>query len=752
MELSNRLLSLVFDDRSGELTSLRNSASGDEYLKRRPPGLGYQLAVTARAADGSFVTLLPPPPARVDATAVDDPGANGGTVRVRYEHLLGPAGPVPVAAEVRVQVAPDSGETVWSLAIDNGSDLILHEVLFPHLAGIVLGETHADDTLTYPYHAGERTRNPAVEYAGPQFFGDARNGVALQRVPTSAGHEGQTVYARECPYLGSASMAWMDLCDPQQGLYLASYDGTFLVTGLRVETGGPDSPWMGFSFRKHLAIRPGERWESRPYAVGVHGGDWHWGADRYREWAGRVFRPPATPRWLRDDPFVNPHYDFKSQTGRVTHRFRDIPAVHDTARAHGLNHLLFAGWSRLGFDGAYAEYFPDLDLGTQVELERACREVVGRGGKITFYINCRIFNVESDYRASVVEPAACRDSEGRLYLETYGTQTFAVMCPATASWRRISADFACWMVDVYHATGVYLDQVGSAPAVPCFATDHGHDHPGAFNQGYLTFLEDVRARVRASDPEAVLLIENCGDAYGQHVDGLLTWMPDADAGRRDHAWAVYKYAFPEHIQVNMVNPLEPLLQRRAAARGRGEPPDAAEETRLRAAYGGLSPEDYARQELYRAVLIGSHFWIRAESAPLSEDLQAVVGFRRAINGAVTAGRFRDTVGLSFDATAVEATAFWDAPGGGRDAQSAAQGVLVLAWNKSGLPQQLELDLEGRTVRSARSLVPGGSYVPFAEWDQGAPHPGDPASPSHSVRLRLPAAPLCAVELTAAPDV
>lgn len=209
---------------------------------------------------------------------------------------------MPITAEARVRVAPDSGETFWPLTLENGSDLVLHEVLFPHLAGIVLGETHADDTLTYPYHAGERTRNPVEEYAGPQFFGAARNGVALQRVPTSAGHEERTVYARECPYLGSASMPWMDLSDAGQGLYLASYDDTFLVTGLRVETGGPDHPWMGFGFRKHLAIRRGERWDSRPYAVGVHDGDWHWAADRYREWAERVFHPPAAPRWLRDDP------------------------------------------------------------------------------------------------------------------------------------------------------------------------------------------------------------------------------------------------------------------------------------------------------------------------------------------------------------------------------------------------------------------------------------------------------------------
>ena len=92
------------------------------------------------------------------------------------------------------------------------------------------------------------------------------------------------------------------------------------------------------------------------------------GSDDYRAWATTVMAFPQPPSWFLDDPVVNPHYDFKSQAGSVTHHFRDIPAVYEQARRHDLNHLLFAGWNRMGFDASYAEYFPDMELGTQVEL------------------------------------------------------------------------------------------------------------------------------------------------------------------------------------------------------------------------------------------------------------------------------------------------------------------------------------------------------------------------------------------------
>jgi hypothetical protein len=384
-----------------------------------------------------------------------------------------------------------------------------------------------------------------------------------------------------------------------------------------------------------------------------------------------------------------------------------------------------------------------MELGTQVELRDACQSVVAQGGKITFYINCRIFNTGSDYRARIVEPAACRDRDGNLYREVYGTQEFAVMCPDSSTWRRITGDFAYWLIDVYGATGVYLDQIGSAPACPCYATDHGHDAPGTFNQGYLKLLEDVHRRVKTRLPDAFLMIENCGDAYGQYVDAHLTWMPNADAGKRDRYWAVFKYTFPECVQVNMVDPLGPLLAQRRRARAAGSPPPEPEGDVLLATLGGRSPEAYACWVMNRAILIGSAFWLHAEAEDLPPEMQAAVRFRRAINHVVAYGRFRDTVGLTFG-PAVEATRF-DLDGGADGAGPAGRErtVLVLAWNTGDEEQRVQVDLGGYAPRRVRRFLldaePGG-WMPLAA-------PAGVAAAGGSLDVHVPAAQLCAVEIT-----
>ncbi len=112
-------------------------------------------------------------------------------------------------------------------------------------------------------------------------------------------------------------MMWLDYYDRNGlgGLYMASYDSDFLLTGIRSETGGPDDPWCGFGFRKYVPIRPGESWSSHPYAVGgVHSGDWHWAAKQYRSWIEEHLVVSVVTDDLARESAICPRYD--SRTGR----------------------------------------------------------------------------------------------------------------------------------------------------------------------------------------------------------------------------------------------------------------------------------------------------------------------------------------------------------------------------------------------------------------------------------------------------
>lgn len=439
----------------------------------------------------------------------------------------------------------------WRVIIVNRSALKVVEVLFPRLPGLALGE---HDVLIYPHHAGERIERPAMTLASDRYLAFHRAATSLQ--------DGE--YVREISYCGLASMMWMDYHDDQGGVYLASYDPDFLLTGLRLETGGPRAPYLRLALRKYLPVGPGETWVSPPYALGVHPGDWHWSARRYRAWFDTRVAQVEQPRDLAQEVVLTPHYDFRRED-RIYHRFEDIAQLYDRARCDlGSRHLFIAGWNHLGFDNHYPDYNPDLELGTPMDLARGVSAVREAGGFVTFYINSRLIDVESEYYASLGSKWSIRLPDGATIEETYGPRTFSVLCPSCPEWRKYLLDFAEWMVTRYGARGIYYDQLGSATPYPCYSPHHSHGvehHHGLFNRGYVQLLEEATSRLRSHDPDAFLMIENCGDIYSSRVWGNVTWNGEL----YDEFFDVYRYTFPEHTLVCMVQPRairDPVLQER----------------------------------------------------------------------------------------------------------------------------------------------------------------------------------------------
>ena len=92
--------------------------------------------------------------------------------------------------------------------------------------------------------------------------------------------------------------------------------------------------------------------------------------------------------------------------------------------------------------------------------------------------------------------------------------------------------------------GIYLDQLASAEP---FAA---HTNIGEFNNGYVYVLRELLRRLRKHNPNAYIMTENCGDIYGSYTWGNLTW----NGAEYDEYYNVFKYTFPEFVQVNMVNP------------------------------------------------------------------------------------------------------------------------------------------------------------------------------------------------------
>ncbi|HOL55142.1 MAG TPA: DUF6259 domain-containing protein, partial [bacterium] len=433
--------------------------------------------------------------------------------------------------EIRIKVLPDNPESIWTLRVKNSSSEEIMDIIFPHISGIYLGDNWRDNYLVYPYIAGERIENPVETFAmAPSKilwdWLDYRYVYIVDGVSTTRDNE---LYVRELPYSGPVSMSWMDYYNRNAGFYMASYDEDKTLTYVRAETPGPDCPCMGFNFRKRLEISSGEE-KSFTYGIGIHPGDWHWGADRYREWFYSVFpKRKESPDWLLNSSGLIAHYDFRYQNGSSFHSFDDIPALFDKNKEQGMDHLFISGWNEGGFDNGYPLYTPDKELGGEEIFKSKIDEVNNKGGHITTYINVRIVNT------SYID----RIPEGILtnHMERYGAVDFYVVDPSSDRWHNLILETVKNLVD-YGVSGVYLDELAMAGAF--------QDIPD-WIRGYTAMLDKIVERY----PDKVFIIEGCSDMYGRYVDLQLVstffyWYTSYPE--------LFRYTFPDRILVDMIYP------------------------------------------------------------------------------------------------------------------------------------------------------------------------------------------------------
>jgi len=598
MRLNGSTFQANYDTGIHNLTSLKNCITQDDYIKKVPKVPIISLTVLAKGSAES-VELIPGTQGVVES-------GDATRARISYENFGGYDILVTIVMEAR------NDTLVFSAEISNrqaGIDIV--EILFPHISGIFLGDAYDDDTIIYPHHAGERTLNPVRVYghdrkafwrAASQPYGD--------------------IYRREINYCGLASMSWMYYQDPCNGLYFASHDPRFPVTGIIAETGSEDDPYMGFGFRKHHRVTSGEMYETGEYFCTISDRDWHYGAQLYRSYISPFLNIQKQPDFLRDESALNQCYNFKKE-GIIHNRFKDIPQMFQAGMKWGVRHMFIASWNRTGFDSCYPEYYPDMELGSAMELRRALEQVHALGGFTTMYINARIFDEKSDFHGSVGKEMALRDRQDRMVRETYGPESFTVNCPSDRLWQEYLIDTAEFAVKAYGTDGIYLDQLASAEPFACYSEKHSHTDIGDFNNGYLYILKEINARLKAHNPDSYMMTENCGDIYGSYVWANLTW----NGADYDEYYNVFKYTFPEFAQVNMVNP-------------RGWEKNIDRQSRL------------FFLDIQRATLLGNLFWIGITSRFKVEIddqyiyMRKALTFRQRLQPLFQQGEFLDSTYIS----------------------------------------------------------------------------------------------------------
>ena len=512
--------------------------------------------------------------------------------------------------DIRIILKADIQDGAVSFCVrveNNASEYDIIESVFS-LPGLTFGEDE-NTALLYPHHAGEKILNPAHRLRSKDYQEFWRAGTRLV--------DGEWV--RECNYCGLCSMSFMFLQNSSAGLYVASQDARFPVTGLLVKTGGEEERYLTLGTRIHKRVTVGESWLSGDFVISLSHGDWHHGAKRYRRWIMPHLAPHHDPQFLANQAALNQCYNFKRVLD-IQNRFENIPEMFDAGNKFGINHMFIASWNRTGFDSYYPEYYPDMELGTALDFKRGLEYVRSKGGFATLYVNARLSDMYSDFHKCFLSKMQIENERGEARTETYEPHTFTLNCPSDRQWQHMLVDICDFAVQAYGAKGIYLDQLASAEPFACFHPGHTHHDIGEFNQGYLKILDELLGRLRARDEDAYLMTENCGDIYAPYIWANLTW----NGAEYDEFYNLFRYTFPEFVQVNMCN-------------------DRSWATNAQ------DKERFFYSDIERCVLMGNILWIgitsRYKEKPETQEhfdyVIRAADFRKVIADQVTRGTYLD---------------------------------------------------------------------------------------------------------------
>ncbi len=548
--LGNSKIEIRLDPHTGAIAGLLNKTSGRQLL-----GGSAAEAFLVQYSTGNLTGA----PARDVWNAVGGPyirsgkqvvasrhferTPGGAVLDVVYDRLLLDRKSLDATLRYKVELAADSEQTLWTLSIENRTPGTIREVLFPFVAGV-----SRLDTLIMPNQSGERLKDPLEK------VGDERPVISLE-------------------YPARASMQWFDYFSRDSGLYLASYDRNLTYTTMNFGRAA-DIPGTGMWIGKAAFVPAGSSWTSQPMALGIHSGDWHAGADRYREWIESwVPKPQVTPR-IREMLGGMREIQIRSNAERPVHRYEDIvPFAEDVLKSPRPGAFMVSGWLYNGHDTYFPEYNPIPDLGGVAALTGALDKVHALGLAASGYINARLCNHETDtYKRFGRKWAALGKAPG-LGVTTVdmfelqeewnkswdkakrGEGRFAVMCPSAAGWQEHIVGQMVKMIRDYRFDGLFIDQPGSYFAQLCYSNLHGHSNPGtAWGPGYLEIFRRAREQTRKANPESFLWTEGMNDVFNQFLDytmdKALVWEPMRSHPEVESFVEMWRYTLPWYVTGN----------------------------------------------------------------------------------------------------------------------------------------------------------------------------------------------------------
>lgn len=226
-------------------------------------------------------------------------------------------------------------------------------------------------------------------------------------------------------------------------------------------------------------------------------------------WGSKSFASRNLPKWLLDaDMWLRPHFTTKETQYWLK---KGIEYFGPEVACHWYR------WHQIEYDVDYPEFFPP-----NKEFVPMMKEMQNLGTHVIPYINGRLWDPFSEsYEKMNGNSCSCRKEDGSIYTEIYGSMIAnTVTCPSSDTWRQIITQLVDKIQTDLGSDGVYIDQIGAAPGVPCWAKNHPHAQGGGefWHKSYRELVENVRNKLQ---PEKILMTEENAECFLDLFDVML---------------------------------------------------------------------------------------------------------------------------------------------------------------------------------------------------------------------------------------
>ncbi|HEY1686179.1 MAG TPA: DUF6259 domain-containing protein [Tepidisphaeraceae bacterium] len=515
--LEDNSVRVDFDANSGALVHLENKSTG--WVIERRPDLGVSFRLHAPLPNQRDNFVLGQKQRAVSVQKISD-----HEIRIEWKNL--------------------ASEHGGNLPIDFISDVTLQNGALKFVGTLINDSPLMIETIDYPYF-GDLSA-PARD-AEMQFHTAGYGGLTSDEIyPVFENEKGYCSVAFPTKMIDSRKSLFGLIQSTDQGIYLETEDHTqpymveytfeqhpgyvdaidHLVPKEDAISGMPVH--LEFRTCHYIFEHPHSTKNLMPIVVQPYRGDWHAGADIYKQWRATWFKPAHVPAWAQD---VNSWLQLQINAPEDNHRvaYRDLLPYGEECAANGVSAIQLVGWNKGGQDGGDPAQNTEPALGTREDLRKAISDIQARGVKMILFAKLNWADLTTDWYKKELYKYQMTDPYGVPYqqhgysyytptqLADINTHRRAVMDMLSPGYRDIAGREFNKVLDLGAAGWLWDEVSGHGQGVLYnFAPGHGYEPPGYIYAGDLPMAQQLRAAADKMNPDYLFAGEAVQDWLMQY--------------------------------------------------------------------------------------------------------------------------------------------------------------------------------------------------------------------------------------------